>query len=56
MAKDVVCGMNVDDKSQFKSTHAGNNYVFRSASCKTRFDKEPERYVKRAGGVSRPGH
>jgi YHS domain-containing protein len=50
MARDPVCGMNVEENSQFKTTHAGATYVFCSASCKAKFDKEPERYIKQAGG------
>ncbi len=50
MAKDPVCGMTVDEKSPHKSTHAGNAYVFCSAPCKAKFDKDPGQYVP-AGGV-----
>ena len=49
MAKDPVCGMDVNDNSQFKSARAGTTYVFCSASCKGKFDKEPDRYTKQAG-------
>ena len=57
MAKDTVCGMNVDDNSQFKSTYAGTTYVFCSPSCKAKFDKEPARYLKQAGaGGHQGGH
>jgi Cu+-exporting ATPase len=50
MAMDPVCGMSVNDDSQFKSVHDSTTYVFCSASCKGKFDKEPERYIKQAGG------
>ncbi len=50
MAKDPVCGMSVDDKAPLKSTYAGKNYLFCSASCKEKFDKEPGRYAPAAGG------
>ena len=50
MAKDLVCGMTVDDKSQQKSAHAGKNYVFCSPSCKAKFEKEPGKYAPAAGG------
>ena len=53
MAKDPVCGMTVDEKSPLKSTHAGKNYVFCSASCKAKFDKEPGRYAPPAAGEAR---
>ena len=49
MANDPVCGMTVDDKSPHKSTHAGQTYLFCSPGCKTRFDKEPERYAPPVG-------
>lgn len=45
MAKDPVCRMKVDDNSAHRSKHAGETYVFCSASCKADFDKEPERYT-----------
>lgn len=49
MVKDPVCNMNVDEKSAHKSTHEGQAYVFCSATCKTKFDKEPGRYLASAG-------
>jgi Cu+-exporting ATPase len=45
MAKDPVCGMTVDNKSPYRSTHAGQTYAFCCATCKTKFDKEPARYA-----------
>lgn len=44
--KDPVCGMDVDESSAFNSVRNGKRYVFCSADCKTKFDKEPERYAK----------
>lgn len=49
MAHDPVCGMTVDDKSPYKSTHAGQTYLFCSPGCKTKFDEEPERYTPPVG-------
>jgi Cu+-exporting ATPase len=49
MAKDPVCGMTVDEKSSQRSTYAGQTYLFCSPGCKTKFDKEPERYKASAG-------
>jgi len=49
MAKDPVCGMTVDSKSQYTSTHAGQTSVFCCATCKTKFDAEPGRYAAAAG-------
>jgi YHS domain-containing protein len=52
MAKDVICGMNVDEKTaKLKSDYMGKTYYFCSQMCKTTFDKNPAKY---AGGQS--GH
>ena len=53
MAKDPVCGMTVDEKSAHKSTNAGKDYVFCSASCKAKFDKDPAKYVPSCGGEAK---
>ncbi len=45
MAQDPVCKMTVDDKAPLKSTNAGQTYVFCSASCQAKFDKEPGKYT-----------
>ena len=56
MAKDPVCGMAVDNKSPYRSTHAGQTYVFCCPTCKTKSHKEPARYAAPAGGeVERGG-
>lgn len=55
MSKDPVCGMSVDDKSPLRSTHAGQAYVFCSAICKGKFDKEPARYATSVAGETPPG-
>ncbi|MEW6232872.1 MAG: YHS domain-containing protein [Chloroflexota bacterium] len=40
LAKDPVCGMNVDEqKTQFKSEHQGKRYYSCSAACKSIFDR-----------------
>jgi len=47
MAKDPVCGMNVDEKTaKIKSEHAGKAYYFCNINCKQSFDKNPSKYVK----------
>jgi YHS domain-containing protein len=47
MAKDPVCGMNVDEKkAKLKSEHQGKTYYFCAPSCKSTFDKSPAKYVK----------
>ena len=51
MAKDPICGMNVDEKTaKYKSEHMGKTYYFCSQMCKTTFDKNPAKYA--AGGQS----
>lgn len=54
MAKDPVCGMDVDEKTaKFKSEHMGKTYYFCSQTCKATFDKNPMKY---AGGSEHSGH
>ena len=46
MAKDPVCGMNVEEKTaKFKSEHAGKTYYFCNQSCKATFDNNPNKYA-----------
>jgi YHS domain-containing protein len=46
MAKDPICGMNVDEKTvEFKSEYKGKTFYFCNQSCKVTFDKNPTRYV-----------
>lgn len=46
MAKDPVCGMNVDEKTAAaKSEYQGKTYYFCAPGCKQAFDKDPEKYV-----------
>ena len=42
--------MSVAESAPLKSTHAGKNYVFCSASCKAKFDKSPSQYAPAPGG------
>ncbi len=51
MAKDPVCGMQVDEKkAAATSLYKGTNYYFCAAACKTTFDKSPEKFIGKAGG------
>jgi YHS domain-containing protein len=57
MAKDPICGMNVDEKTaKLKTEYMGKTYYFCNQSCKTTFDKNPAKYVsgrtQRDGGCS----
>ena len=46
MAKDPVCGMDIDEKTAAgKSVYQGQTYYFCSPGCKQAFDKEPQKYV-----------
>jgi len=46
VAKDLVCGMQVDEKKSKKSVYRGTTYYFCSPACKMLFDKNPEEYLK----------
>lgn len=55
MAKDPVCGMDVDEKTTtLKSEYKGQTYYFCSPGCKRSFDKDPEKYVGRATTQTEP--
>jgi YHS domain-containing protein len=45
-AKDVVCGMEVEEKKAPKSVYKGRTYYFCSPACKMQFDRDPEQYLK----------
>jgi Cu+-exporting ATPase len=48
LAKDPVCNMNVDEKkAAATSVYKGMTYFFCSKGCKDKFDKEPEKFVKK---------
>jgi Cu+-exporting ATPase len=49
MAKDPVCGMDVDEKhAAGQSEYQGRTFYFCSPGCKRAFDKEPQKYVAQA--------
>ncbi|MGH6800316.1 MAG: YHS domain-containing protein, partial [Methylocella sp.] len=46
MAKDPVCGMNVDQRSaKHSAEYAGHTYYFCSQGCKNKFAADPSSYV-----------
>lgn len=46
MAKDPVCGMDVDEGSASSiSEYEGRTYYFCSPACKREFDGNPEKYA-----------
>lgn len=54
MAKDPVCGMEVDEKkAAATSEHKGKTYYFCAPVCKKAFDEHPEKYLK---GEPEAGH
>ena len=47
MVKDLVCGMQIDEKEAAgTSTYQGKTYYFCSIPCKEKFEKAPEQFVK----------
>ena len=47
MAKDPVCGMDVDEKTAAATAeYQGKTYYFCAPGCKKAFEKEPEKYVQ----------
>jgi YHS domain-containing protein len=56
MAKDPVCGMEVDEKkAAAKSEHMGKTYYFCAPGCKKTFDENPGKYTG-PGGHGTAGH
>ena len=54
MAKDPVCGMEVDEKkAAATSTYKETTYYFCAKGCKAVFDKDPDRYLR---GEKKPSH
>ena len=50
MAKDPVCGMDVDEgTAEHKAEYKDKTYYFCAPACKTDFEKDPEKYVKGEG-------
>ena len=48
MAKDPVCGMDVDEETApARSEYKGKTYYFCAPGCKREFDKDPEKFVGR---------
>ncbi len=46
MAKDPVCGMEVDEgTAPAKSEHMGKTYYFCAPGCKKAFDENPAKYT-----------
>jgi YHS domain-containing protein len=55
MARDPVCGMDVDERTAAATAeYQGTTYYFCAPGCKKAFEKEPEKYVQGAPETS--GH
>ena len=51
MAKDPICGMEVDEKSAAAtSEYRGKTYYFCAVGCKKAFDADPEKYLSGGQG------
>src|SRR5690606_16335620 len=54
-AKDPVCGMDVDPhKTPHRAVHGGRPYYFCSAGCRTKFEADPQKYLKPSAAA--PAH
>ena len=50
MAKDLVCNMDVDEKTaKYKTIYQGKYYYFCAPGCKKSFEANPQKYI----GVTR---
>jgi len=57
MAKDPVCGMEVDEKTaRYKSIEAGNVYYFCSSSCQAEFSNDPQKYTQKETNEHHASH
>jgi YHS domain-containing protein len=46
MAKDLVCDMDVDERTaKWKTVYKGKTYYFCAPGCKKSFEEEPELYM-----------
>lgn len=47
MAKDPICGMDIDEKTaRHTSEYQGKTYYFCAPGCKRTFDQNPEQYAE----------
>ncbi len=44
--KDLVCGMEVSEESEYKSNVDNTLYYFCSKECKDKFDNNPLKYTR----------
>jgi len=54
--KDLVCGMDVEPATAAgRSEYQGETYYFCGASCKEKFDLNPEQYVSQSAETPKSG-
>jgi len=46
MKKDLVCGMEVSEKTDYTTLHGVRKMYFCSSECRSKFIHEPEKYLK----------
>lgn len=46
MAKDPVCGMEVDERKSIKKKYKGKEYHFCNSSCQWAFENNPKQFTK----------
>lgn len=57
MAKDPICGMDVDEKKPAATAAwQGKTYYFCAPGCKTTFEKNPDKYAAPAEAGAKGGH
>jgi len=42
---DLVCGMEISGKTEYKVSHKGRVYYFCSEGCQKHFKDDPEKYI-----------
>lgn len=47
MAKDIVCGMEVNENDAAKAEYEGETYYFCHANCRLAFTNNPEKYLNK---------
>jgi Cu+-exporting ATPase len=45
--RDPVCGVKVDKNSKYAAKHSGKTYYFDCEGCRSTFEADPERFVKK---------
>lgn len=57
MARDPVCGMDVDEQTAAATAeYQGTTYYFCAPGCKKAFEKEPEKYLQNTASTDEQSH